>query len=410
MSFSVKKGNQVISSTNFFNYVSSNNNWTVSGNNIYNNNIGNVGVNTSAPAAQFDVNGQCILSTPLVKIGLTAGQTGQGSNSVAIGTNAGQSFQNSNSVAIGNLTGQFSQGANSVAIGFGSAFSKQGNGCVAIGREAAGYHTTAQNFQVSLGEFAGATNQGQGAIAIGLRTGGTNQGQQAIGIGYNTAQTTQGNFAIAIGRGAGDISQGGHAIAIGEGASSAAQGSNAICIGRAAASTFQNSIVLNATGASMVSDVSNAFFVRPVSVIADVSTNFLVYNNVSGRISYNPASVKTFVIDHPTDNDKYLVHACLEGPEAGVYYRGSAEITNDEFVDIELPEYTKAFNNFTIHVSPHGKFNKLWTSEVENNSFRVFGNNGKFFWTVFATREDINVAPLKSEVVVSGNGPYKYIL
>jgi hypothetical protein len=136
----------------------------------------------------------------------------------------------------------------------------------------------------------------------------------------------------------------------------------------------------------------------------------LVYNNVSGRISYNPASVKTFVIDHPTDNDKYLVHACLEGPEAGVYYRGKSEIANDEFVDVELPEYVKAFNNFTVHVSSQGKFNKLYTSEVENNVFRVFGSNGKFFWTVFATREDINVTPLKSEVQVSGNGPYKYIL
>ena len=28
---------------------------------------------------------------------------------------------------------------------------------------------------------------------------------------------------------------------------------------------------------------------------------------------------KSFIIDHPTDPSKYLVHVCLEGPEAGVY-------------------------------------------------------------------------------------------
>ena len=35
---------------------------------------------------------------------------------------------------------------------------------------------------------------------------------------------------------------------------------------------------------------------------------------------------KTFIIDHPIDKNKYLVHGCLEGPEFGVYYRGKSEI------------------------------------------------------------------------------------
>jgi len=39
---------------------------------------------------------------------------------------------------------------------------------------------------------------------------------------------------------------------------------------------------------------------------------------------------KTFIINHPLDDSKYLVHACLEGPEAGIYYRGDGEITNNE--------------------------------------------------------------------------------
>ena len=66
---------------------------------------------------------------------------------------------------------------------------------------------------------------------------------------------------------------------------------------------------------------------------------FKIYNigdsiqNISyGYLSTGPIGptgrdgAKTFVIDHPDDENKYLVHVCLEGPEAGVYYRGKAEV------------------------------------------------------------------------------------
>ena len=46
---------------------------------------------------------------------------------------------------------------------------------------------------------------------------------------------------------------------------------------------------------------------------------------------------KSFIIDHPDDSSKYLVHVCLEGPEAAVYYRGKGEITNNNSVVIYLP-------------------------------------------------------------------------
>lgn len=37
-------------------------------------------------------------------------------------------------------------------------------------------------------------------------------------------------------------------------------------------------------------------------------------------------STKTFVIDHPIVPQSYLVHTCLYGSEAGVYYRGNQAI------------------------------------------------------------------------------------
>ena len=128
--------------------------------------------------------------------------------------------------------------------------------------------------------------------------------------------------------------------------------------------------------------------------------------------SYYYDSTKTFVIEHPNNVDKFLVHGCLEGPEAGVYYRGKDQIVNNEFVDIELPNYVeKLAKNFTIQINPiyNGKLIMLNSSEVENNKFRVYGENSTFHWIVYGKRHDITVEPDKNSVVLKGSGPYLYI-
>ena len=124
---------------------------------------------------------------------------------------------------------------------------------------------------------------------------------------------------------------------------------------------------------------------------------------------------KTFVIDHPTNNNKYLVHACLEGPEAGVYYRGEGEITNNESTIIKLPDYVaKIAYQLTVNLTPINddgtkKQLILTSSRVKNNEFTVYGPNCEFFWTVYGKRHDINVEPLKQLTQVKGTGPYTWI-
>jgi hypothetical protein len=49
------------------------------------------------------------------------------------------------------------------------------------------------------------------------------------------------------------------------------------------------------------------------------------------------------------------------------------------------------------------------STEVENNSFKVYGPPGKFHWTVFGKRNSIETEPLKESVIVKGKGPYLYI-
>jgi hypothetical protein len=145
-------------------------------------------------------------------------------------------------------------------------------------------------------------------------------------------------------------------------------------------------------------------------IIGDsTSSNCIILEEYLGS-----GSTKSFVIDHPNDKDKYLVHACLEGPESGVYYRGKGEIKNNESVKIILPDYVEYIAyNFTIQITPIYSGKKLefplQVSEIENNSFFVYGDNSKFNWLVHGKRHDIEIEPLKSKVDVKGSGPYKWI-
>lgn len=136
-------------------------------------------------------------------------------------------------------------------------------------------------------------------------------------------------------------------------------------------------------------------------VFYDTSTNSLKYS-VS----------KNFIIDHPIHHDRHLVHTCLEGPEAGVYYRGTGEIVDNYSATIKLPYYVdKLAMDLTVQLTPiyNGKINVLNSSEVSNNQFIVYGENCKFYWNVYGKRFDINIEPLKTDVIVKGNGPYLYI-
>jgi len=122
---------------------------------------------------------------------------------------------------------------------------------------------------------------------------------------------------------------------------------------------------------------------------------------------------KSFIIDHPDDpSNKYLIHVCLEGPEAAVYYRGKGEITNNASVDIKLPEYVKNLaTDFTIQITAvyDGNVKVYNFDEIQNNAFTVYGENGKFHWLVIGKRFDIDVEPYKKDVIVKGDGPYLWI-
>ena len=165
------------------------------------------------------------------------------------------------------------------------------------------------------------------------------------------------------------------------------------------------SIVLNASLTTLTGFSGSACYIKPIRNANTQST--IYYNPTSSEITYG---AKTFVIEHPLNPTKYLVHACLEGPEAGVYYRGTSEIKGTEQI-IELPEYVSFATEFTVNVTPiyNGKIRNLNCSKIENNKFTVYGEAGEFYWTVIGKRLNINVEPDRDSVVVKGDGPYTYL-
>ena len=188
----------------------------------------------------------------------------------------------------------------------------------------------------------------------------------------------------------------------------------AIAIGANAGKSGQsdNSIVINASASEIDGTQSNSLYIAPIRNDNISANGGLQYDNTTHEVTYN--SNKSFIIEHPKDETKYLVHVCLEGPEVGVYYRGEGKITNDESVVIKLPDYVESLAcDFSVQITPiyDGKLKHYNTSRVVNNQFCVYGENGEFFWIVHGKRNNdvFHAEPYKKEVDVKGNGPYKWI-
>jgi hypothetical protein len=416
-----------------------------------------------------------------ITLGFQSGKNNQGPQSVAIGSQSATSNQSGYAVAIGNQAGHFNQGQYSIAIGHQSGLQDQSANSIVLNATGSPLNAGTTGFfvapirdissnlilvynsktkeitytnssyitgplnavvnalnssNVALGDNAGRTSQSSNAIAIGAQAGNQIQGAESIAIGAFAGYSNQLLASIAIGPMAGNENQGVNAIAIGDNAGWDSQNDNAIAIGTDAGNMNQgsysiaigyqsgntnqssNSIIINATGDELNADTSGCF-IAPIRG-GVTGPQVLYYEPETKEITYS--SPKSFIIDHPLDEEKYLVHACLEGPEAGVYYRGIGVILpNHKFTIIHLPHYVQAFSkNFTIQTTriiedkdqdeyQDEDFSNLKTSLVINNSFKVFGTPGKFFWHVYGERATFEIEPHKKDVKVKGDGPYKWI-
>ena len=106
---------------------------------------------------------------------------------------------------------------------------------------------------------------------------------------------------------------------------------------------------------------------------------------------FEVAGTKNFVQLHPTDPTKEIVYTCLEGPEAGTYVRGSAELVNGQAV-ITLPDHfgmVTSTNGLTVQLTPRGAWLQLYATAVSVNGITVReteGRSGKFDYLVQGVR------------------------
>jgi hypothetical protein len=411
-----------------------------------------------------------VINPIAVTLGLDAGRYSGGAipntaiNRIALGTYAGTTGQSLSGIAIGTFAGSNAQGISAIAIGSNAGFTNQRQQAIAIG-DSAGSNTQS-TYGVAIGAYAGTLRQSDYAVAIGLSAGSNTQGSNAVAIGFGAGATGQRLSAVAVGAQAGNAIQGSNAVAIGCNAGWSNQGFNAIAIGNAAGYTNQssnsvsigvgnlafggagiesvnigfesyaisnyslalgpraraahsNTIVLSAnSNVGLDSAAAGNTYIKPIAIGTTAAADgALLYNVTTGLVTYNAGlGKKTFVIDHPTDTDKYLVHACLEGPEAGVYYRGRAEIAaGADSTTVSLPDYVhKIASDFTIQITPiytpeasTGRI--LAASETDGKTFSVHGMPGPFYWSVHGRRLSVEVEPLKATVQLKGDGPYTYL-
>ena len=130
----------------------------------------------------------------------------------------------------------------------------------------------------------------------------------------------------------------------------------------------------------------------------------------SGNVSANTGSfsIKPFNIPHPSPDKEgmRLVHACLEGPENGVYFRG--RVTNKK--EILLPPYWKDlvdWTTITVNLTPIGSHQSVIVKRFDEDKIYLQSNGGMpidCFYHVYGTRKD--VAPLPVEMEKDEPWPY----
>lgn len=129
-----------------------------------------------------------------------------------------------------------------------------------------------------------------------------------------------------------------------------------------------------------------------------VGTEFNVYGGSGHFVELNvdgpfTATTKSFLIDHPSKPGMKLQYGSLEGPENGVYVRGTTNLNL-----IELPDYWSDLvdpNSITVTLTSLHQFQPLFVKSKNNREVFVGGVLGQYDYVIWGERKD--VAKLKVE-------------
>ncbi|MGD1844895.1 MAG: hypothetical protein ACFB10_05825 [Salibacteraceae bacterium] len=356
--------------------------WTVSGNNIYNPNTGNVGIGTTTPSSKLEVNSTLINNEPN---GLDVTATGTG-GSVAM-SGIFSEYTGSNTLEGNAITG------NSTNTGAGWSRGLFGNatGSTASNRGVQGSVVATGDFNVGVAGFvsgAGAT----GSQSLGLSGNATGNTSENVGVLGTTNGT--GTFRNAGVRGVADGASAQNNWGV-QGFADNSTNQNTGVIGNSDGnSTFGIGVLAGADGSGTNSyamyAVDNStstngfagFFIGDVTVTRSL--------NVTGTVSKGGG---TFRIDHPLDpENKYLVHSFVESPEMMNIYNGNVVTDANGFATVQMPDYFEAANkDFRYQLTVMGTFAQAIVAEkISGNTFVIQTSqpNVEVSWQVTGVRAD----------------------
>ena len=175
----------------------------------------------------------------------------------------------------------------------------------------------------------------------------------------------------------------------------------------------------SAEGTVMIGKDDNAGAVNALSIKGDTlqsgntdqTGNFKLdgnYNSsgaisIDGKVTCGSLSSglpKSFDIEHPTKGKGWrLRYACIEGPEAGVYYRG--RLKNQKV--IRLPYYWKdlvSVDSITVQLQPIGAHQDIIVKRWDDEYIYLQAQGGlpiNCFYHVYAERNDIDKLEVEYE-------------
>lgn len=385
-------GNQQMVSVPYALYAAQagNSPWTISGTNIYNNNTGYVGINTTTPAAKLHV---------------------KGSNEIAREEFNGigwHSFYNKNL-----YLGYVGTWTDTASLDFGTSGSGQDVNIVT----AASPKLTVKN---------------NGKVGIGTTTPSSMFFTQITGLGtYGTGPIYQGTLMVTGAGGtaaaSGIYSEGGWRGVTGRN-KGVAGGVDAIgVLGLVDSSTSYTN------GIGVKGDVSAAgpsnYGVYGVATNG-TSGNYGVYGScITGASNYAAyfnnkiyatsasSSIKAFKIDHPLDpTNKYLYHSSVESNDMMNIYNGNVTTSATGEATITLPNYFAALNkDFKYQLTCIGTFAQaIVAEEISGTTFKIKTDkpNVKVSWQVAGVRQDpaANYYRIENEVEKPANEKGFYLV
>ena len=159
-------------------------------------------------------------------------------------------------------------------------------------------------------------------------------------------------------------------------------------------SALTNGTYLTITTAAGDDNSTSDFFIKGLN--SSATSKFSVDANGNLR-----ATTKSFDIEHPTKPGMRLVYGVLEGPEHGVYHRGTVEGKGK--IVVELPEYWHllAGSNYSIQLTSWGNYNTHIVEKTENNfTIQLTGDPLTRLWKTIKVDYIIHGSRLDAPLVI----------